>query len=268
MILNIIYAFLTVSVLGTLFGFGLAFASKKLAIKKDERVLAVEDALPSANCGACGFAGCAAYADAIVNAAADITLCAPGGATTQVAIAEIMGLEATGGDSVKMVARVHCFGNDETSKKDFSYDGILDCNAAAILFQGDKSCKYGCLALGSCITVCPVDAITKGEDGRINVDKEVCIGCEKCVTVCPTGVMKMIPYDADYFIACNSNDKGAAVKRACTVGCIGCKICERKFPEAGYTVKNFLSEIDYTIEPEGRDKAAEACPTSCIRIAD
>ena len=268
MILNIVYAFLTVSVLGTIFGLGLAYASKRLAIKKDERVVAVESALPGANCGACGFAGCAAYADAIVTESAEITMCSPGGAETQKAIAEIMGLEAEGGSSEKMVARVHCYGNKETTKSDFSYDGITDCNAAAIMFSGDKSCKYGCLGLGSCITVCPVDAITKRADGRIFVDKDICIGCGKCVTVCPTGVMKMIPYSADYYIACNSQDKGAAVKKACTVGCIGCKICERKFPEAGFTVTNFLSEIDYSIEPKDREGAAEACPTSCIRIAD
>lgn len=268
MIINIIYAFLTVTILGGVLGLGLAFASKKLAVKKDERVLVVEEILPGANCGACGFAGCAAYAEAIVTAEADITLCAPGGGEVSAKIAEVMGVSNDGGASKKMVARVHCYGNNDTTKKDFTYDGIEDCNAAHIMYQGDKSCKYGCLGLGSCITVCPVDAITKREDGRIYVDKDICIGCQKCVTVCPTGVMKMIPYDAEYYIACNSKDRGAAVKRACSVGCIGCKICEKKFPEAGFTVTNFLSEIDYAIDAAGQNEAAEACPVSCIRMTD
>lgn len=268
MMMNIVFAFLTVALLGGALGLGLAFASKKLAVHKDERILQVEEALPGANCGACGFAGCAAYAEAIVTSEADITLCSPGGPDTSKAISQIMGIEAVGGQSGKMVARVHCYGNSETTKEEFSYQGVSDCNAAVSMFGGPLSCKYGCLGLGSCIAVCPVDAISKREDGRIYVDKEVCIGCRKCVTVCPTGVMKMIPYDAEYYIACNSNDKGAAVKKACSVGCIGCKICEKKFPGAGFTITNFLSEIDYSIDAEGQAEAAGACPPSCIRPTD
>jgi Na+-translocating ferredoxin:NAD+ oxidoreductase RNF subunit RnfB len=268
MILNILYAFLTVAVLGGVLGIGLAYASKKLAVKKDERIAQVEEVLPGANCGACGYAGCAAYAEAVALSHEDITLCSPGGAKVSKIISEIMGVEDAGGSDKKMVARVHCYGNDETTKKDFEYQGVEDCNAAHSMFGGDKSCKYGCLALGSCIRVCPVDAITKREDGRIYVDRDICISCEKCVAVCPTGVMKMIPYDAQYYIACNSNDKGAATKKVCSVGCIGCKICERKFPGAGFTVTNFLSYIDYDIDAVDQDKASAACPTACIRPID
>ena len=224
--------------------------------------------LPGANCGACGYAGCASYAEAIVLEDADIKLCVPGGADVAKKIAEIMNVSFDIGENTKMVARVHCYGNSETTKKDFIYDGMESCNAAYMMYQGDNGCKYSCLGLGSCITVCPVDAITKREDGRIYVDKDVCIGCEKCVSVCPTGAMKMIPYDAAYYIACNSKDKGAAVRKVCSVGCIGCKICEKKFPDAGFTIKNFLSEIDYSIEVNGQDEAAKACPVSCIRITD
>ena len=263
MIMNILYAFFAVAFLGGALGLGLAFAAKKLAIEKDERIIAVEAALPGANCGACGFAGCAAYAEAIVMEGAAIGLCPPGGQESANAVSEIMGVSSDF-SATKMVAKVHCYGNNEVSSKDFTYRGITDCNSAHILFQGDKSCKFGCLALGSCIKVCPVNAITKNEKGMIEVDKEVCISCGKCVTICPTGVMKMIPYDADYFIACNSKDKGAVVKKSCKVGCIGCKICEKKFPEAGFIVTDFLSEIDYTHKGIDRDGAAEACPVHCI----
>ncbi len=263
MIINILYAFLSVTVLGALLGTGLAFAAKKLAVKKDERVTSVEDALPGINCGACGYAGCSAYAEAIVLEGAEIGLCPPGGAASASAISDIMGVEVEISD-VKLVARVHCNGNRERSVYSFDYRGVSDCNAAVLLHKGDKQCKYGCLGLGSCISVCPVDAITKTEDGRVAVNRELCIGCRKCVAICPTGVMKMIPYDADYFVACNSLDKGAAVKKACKVGCIGCKICERKFPESGFKVTNFLSQLEYSLEGVDRDKAAEACPTNSI----
>jgi len=263
MAVQILYAFLAVALLGGLLGAGLAYAAKRLAVEKDERIVQVEEALPGANCGACGYAGCTAYAEAIVTEGAPLNLCTPGGAETAEAVAEIMGQKVEV-SSVKMVAKVHCFGNEETSTKDFNYQGIEDCNAAYIYFQGDKTCKYGCLALGSCIAVCPVDAISKGADNRIYVDKEKCIGCEKCVDVCPTGVMKMIPYEADYFVACSSLDRGAQVRKYCTVGCIGCRICERKFSDSGFEVHDNLSYTLYDKEYSERKGAEEACPTKCI----
>lgn len=259
----ILFAFLTVTLLGLLLGAGLAFAAKKLAIKKDERVILVEEALPGVNCGACGFAGCAAYAEAIVLEGAEIGLCPPGGKDSADKVSSIMGVQASF-SAERMVAKVHCNGNRERSTYSFDYRGIDDCNGASILFQGDKDCKFGCLGLGSCIKVCPADAISKTDDGRVWVDKDLCIGCKKCVDVCPTGVMKMIPYDADYYVSCNSHDKGAQVKKICSVGCIGCKICEKKFPEAGFIVEDFLSHVDYSTPGIDRAGAAEACPTHSI----
>lgn len=262
LILKILYAFLSVGILGGLLGLALAVASKFFAVTKDERIAQVEEALPGANCGACGYAGCAAYAEAIVADEAPLTLCGPGGAEATKAIGSIMGQEvdASGG---RMVAQVHCRGTRETSSYLYDYKGIEDCNALHALFQGDKECKFGCLGLGSCIKVCPADAISRDTKGRIVVDPEKCISCEKCVEVCPTGVMKMIPADADYIVACNSTDKGAAVRKYCTVGCIGCKMCEKKSPEGGFVVEQFLASIDYSKHGE-RETAAGACPPKCI----
>jgi len=263
MFINIISAFVSVAVLGGILGVGLAFAAKKLAVKKDERVLTVEESLPGINCGACGYAGCSAYAEAIVVENAVIDLCSPGGKETAENISKIMGIEVEFSEN-KLVAKVHCNGNREHTVYSYSYKGIEDCNAAVILFKGDKACKYGCLGLGSCIKVCPVDAIKKTADGRVEVDKEICISCKKCVAICPTAVMQMIPYDADYFVACNSKDKGGIVRKSCKVGCIGCKICEKKFPEAGFNVNNFLSVVNYDSVGVDREGAAEACPTNSI----
>ena len=125
----------------------------------------------------------------------------------------------------------------------------------------------GCLGKESCIRVCPVDAIGHDESGLVWVDKDKCISCGKCIDVCPTGVMKFIPYNADYLIGCNSTDKGPVVKKYCSVGCIGCKICEKKTPEGGFVVEDFLARIDYGstgAQAEQREAAAEACPTKCI----
>lgn len=263
MIINIISAFLSVAILGGLLGIGLAFASKKLAVNKDVRVANVEESLPGINCGACGYAGCSAYAEAIVIEKAEIGLCPPGGKESAEKISKIMGMEIEFNEN-RLVAKVHCNGNREHSAYDFAYRGLEDCNSAVLLFKGDKSCKYGCLGLGSCIKVCPVDAISKTADGRVEVNKEVCISCRKCVEICPTGVMQMIPYHADYYVACNSKDKGAVVRKVCKVGCIGCKICEKKYPEAGFDVNNFLSVVNYNSKGIDRQGAAKACPTNSI----
>ncbi len=132
------------------------------------------------------------------------------------------------------------------------------------MFQGEKVCKYGCLGYGSCIDVCPVDAIDYDEEGLVWVDKDKCIACGKCIDVCPTGVIKMIPYSADYIVACNSNDKGAVARKACKVGCIGCKMCDKQSPEGGYVIENFLASIDYSKDGD-RAAGAEKCPAKCIK---
>ena len=261
-VLNILYAFISIGILGGLFGVGLAVASRVLAVKKDERIGQVEALLPGANCGACGFAGCAAYAEAIVTQDAELTRCPPGGPETAKKLGEFMGVavEMTG---EKMVAQVFCRGTRDTSATDFEYRGLEDCNALYASFKGDKVCAFGCLGLGSCIKVCPSDAIFRHSSGYIYVDKDRCISCGKCLDVCPSGVMKWIPYAADTLVACNSTDKGALVRKYCTVGCIGCSICEKKSPEGGFVVENFLASIDYN-KNGSREEAAKACPPKCI----
>ncbi len=261
-LIKVLYAFISVAALGGVLGVGLAIASRVLAVKKDARIEKVEAALPGLNCGACGYAGCSSYAEAIVEEEAPLTQCTPGGADVAKALAEIMGQEVAV-SSEKKVAQVHCRGTHETSSYMFEYRGIQDCNALHLYFNGDKECKYGCLGLGSCIQVCPVEAIDYDDQGCVWIDRDKCISCGKCIDVCPTGVIKWVPYEADYIVACNSNDKGGRVKKYCSVGCIGCKICEKKSPEGGFVVENFLSTIDFSAQGD-RNEAAKACPTNCI----
>lgn len=261
-LIKILFSFISVTLIGGVLGIGLAIAARILAVTKDEKVSKVEEILPGANCGACGFPGCSGYAEGIVNEEADITLCSPGGPEVLKKIADLMGMEAEAAGE-KMVAQVHCRGNRDTSTYAFNYLGLNDCNAMQSMYNGDKDCKYGCLAGGSCIKVCPVDAISRDKSNRIWVDKDLCISCEKCVTVCPTAVMKMIPYSADVIVACNSLDKGGKVKKYCSVGCIGCKICEKKSVEGGFLVENFLATIDYDKDGD-RIAALQACPAKCI----
>jgi Na+-translocating ferredoxin:NAD+ oxidoreductase RNF subunit RnfB len=260
---RILYAFASVSGLGILFGVGLAVASRALAVKKNELLASLEEALPGLNCGACGYAGCAVYAEAIAHEEeSSLHLCGPGGEDAANAVADIMGVEIAF-TRQKMVAQVHCRGGSSTAKYSFEYNGVRDCNALYAMYGGNKVCKFGCLALGSCIRVCPVDAISYDEDGLVWVDKDLCVTCDKCIDICPTRVMEYIPYDADYLVACNSTDRGRDVKNCCSVGCIGCKICEKKSPEGGFKVDNFLARIDFKTTGV-REPAASACPPKCI----
>jgi Na+-translocating ferredoxin:NAD+ oxidoreductase subunit B len=260
--LKILWAFLSVGLLGALLGVGLYVASKFFYVKKDERIARVEGALPGLNCGACGFAGCESYAEAIISTDVALDLCKPGGPDALTELGQIMG-KAVEISGEKLVAQVHCRGGEDTAEYVFKYEGIADCNAATLLYGGAKKCPHGCLGLGSCIKVCPVDAIDHDQTGLVWVDRDKCISCGKCVDICPTMVMKMIPYSADALVACNSTDKGGVVRKYCKVGCIGCKKCERSSPEGGFIVEDFLARIDYSQKGE-RDSAVDDCPTTCI----
>jgi electron transport complex protein RnfB len=167
---RIAYAVASVAGLGILLGLGLAFASRLLAIRKDERVEAIEKALPGSNCGACGFAGCAAYAAQIVGGEVALDMCTVGGADVAGQIAEIMGSEYEAEEAVKRIPQVHCRGGAAAAERAFEYTGVSDCVALYALFGGNKVCKYGCLGLGSCIEVCPVDAIYYDSDGLVWVN--------------------------------------------------------------------------------------------------
>ncbi len=265
-VLTIVYAFLAVGILGGLFGVGLALASRILAVKKDERVGQVEDILPGVNCGACGYTGCSGYAEAVVSDGADLTLCTPGGPDVSSSLGDFMGVSVDVSAN-KLVAQVFCRGTRDTSTLKYDYSGLADCNAMYASFKGDKECPFGCLGMGSCIKVCPVDAIERHSSGYIFVRKEKCISCGKCIDICPTRVIKWIPYEAEEIVACNSVDKGGLVRKYCSVGCIGCRMCEKKSPEGGFLVENFLATIDYSIKGSRVD-AIKTCPPKCIVRTD
>ncbi len=260
-IFSIFIAIVSVGLLGAFLGAVLSFASEKLKVEEDLRVKQLEGILPQYNCGACGYSGCSGYANAVINDGEPINKCTPGGPDLLTSISDLLGIEA--GNVERMVAQIHCRGGEKITKDQYQYSGISNCNAKYQLYSGDKLCKFGCLGDGSCKDVCPVDAIYYDEENLIWVDKDKCVGCEKCVDICPTNVMKMIPYAADYIVACNSQEKGKAVKSKCSVGCIACSICVRKFPEAGFAVDKNLSSVDYTIKSD-RTPVSAACPVKCI----
>lgn len=260
---QILIAFLSVGLIGAVLGAVLAYASKVFHVAVDPKVEKIAEILPQANCGACGYPGCAGYAEAIVSKGVDINLCSPGGQDVIDKVAEIMGVTASA--SLPMVAYCACNGTIDNAVNRFEYYGPKSCSSAVFVSGGHKACDYGCLGFGDCVEACLFDAMHMGENGLPVVDDEKCVGCGACVKACPKGVMKMMPKGAEVYLACNSKAKGKEVTDACKVGCIGCKICSlpKTTPSGAIKMDGDLPVVNYEIE----DKLTGAkfkCPKSCF----
>lgn len=230
--------------LGALLGLGLAFSNKWLHVRIDPKIVAVNEVLPGTNCGACGFPGCEGAAVAVVKGEATVTVCVAGGQETADDVADVMGVEA--GDVQKVVALVFCRGGEGKGVTKYIYRGVEDCHAAVLVAGGPKACGYACVGYGNCTLVCPYGAIVMGEDKIPVVKPELCTGCGLCVAECPRKVIQLVPDDRRVHIRCSSRDKGPAVKKICTVGCIACKLCEKNCPHTAPRVENFLAVMDYS----------------------
>ena len=258
-------AILSLGGIGLFAAVALGIAAKKFAVEVDARETAILEVLPGANCGACGFPGCAGYAKAVAAGAAAPELCPPGGPETVAKIAKIIGVGAIAVDP--QVAVVICQGDNERATDKYRYLGITDCRAAQKLADGPKTCPGGCLGLGTCAAICPFGAITMTDKNLAVIDRDKCVGCRKCVEPCPRQVIKMTPRAVSVHVLCNSHDKGGVVRKYCQVGCIACQLCKKAAPEA-YVIENFLARVDYrhALKPTaGVEVAIAKCPTHCIR---
>jgi RnfABCDGE-type electron transport complex B subunit len=250
------------AVTGALFGAGLALASHKLAVKVDPRVVKVRDVLPGANCGACGFPGCDGLADAIVLGKSAPDACPVGGAECAEAIASIMGL-AIDLSAERKVAQIKCGGGKDVCQERSVYVGIEDCKAAVLAGDGAKACSFGCLGLGTCVRVCPFDAMKMGEDGLPIVDEDKCTACGKCVAECPRKIIELVGLSKKVHVRCKNTQRGAAARKICKVACIGCQACVRVCPTKAIQVENFLAFIDYDL-CDNCGACVEKCPTKAI----
>ena len=258
---GVIMAAIVVGAIGLLIGLLLGFAAKAFAVPVDEKEIEVREFLPGNNCGGCGYAGCDALAKAIAAGEAPVNACPVGGAAVAEKIGNVMGVAA--GDSVKMVAYVKCSGTCDKAGIKANYYGISDCKrAAAIPGRGDKACSFGCMGFGSCVAACKFDAIHV-EHGVAVVDKEKCKACGKCVAACPKHLIELVPYKAKHIVQCSSKDKGKDVMKACSVGCIGCHLCEKNCPKDAVHVIDNVAYIDQE-KCVGCGICAQKCPKKII----
>jgi Na+-translocating ferredoxin:NAD+ oxidoreductase RNF subunit RnfB len=256
-----ITAVIALAALALLAAFGLAIAARIFAVPHNPKADEIEEALPGANCGACALPGCSELAKRIAEGKADVDACPVGGESVAHAIAAIMGMEFEGGAD-REVALVLCKGSDQVAQKRFFYNGVFDCNSAALVFGGDKACTYGCLGLGTCAGICPFGAIDMLPGGLAKVDPDKCTGCTKCVAACPKEIIKMVPAKRDLHILCSSHDKGGVARKHCKVACIGCMKCVKAAPEGAITMDNFLAVVDYGFEIPA--EVAAECPMDTI----
>ena len=256
--------------LGLLFGLVLAIASKVFYVETDPRLDLLNECLPGANCGGCGYAGCGGYAEAVLKGEAEIGKCASGGNDCAMKMAEIMGVKAE--KMERRVAMVRCSGykavdeegNPIGAKLKGEYEGISDCLAASkVAGRGPSACKFGCLGFGNCVAACQFDAIHI-ENGVAVVDEEKCVGCLACAAACPRQLIVPVSPEQNVLIACASMAKGAATTRACTVGCIGCGKCKKTCQHDAIILEKNLARIDYTKCVNCGD-CAKVCPKGLIK---
>ena len=264
MITAILTALLVVAAVGVIAGILLVLASHFFKVEEDEKVVKVRACLPGANCGACGFAGCDSYAEAVAKGAAEANLCIPGGAAVVSELSGVLGVELSSAE--EKVAFVFCNGDCNSVRYDVVYDGIESCKASKLIYGGPSACKFGCIGCGDCAAVCPADAICI-HDSLAHVNPDKCIGCGKCVKTCPNKVIDMVPKKSKVVVMCSNPEKGAVARKKCKNVCFGCKKCEKTCPSHAITVTNNLARIDYD-KCSGCRECFDACVTKCIKAVD
>jgi len=278
--MEIIIPILTLGALGLLFGVGLAFASKRLAVEIDGRLEKIHGLLPGSNCGACGGAGCFGFAEGLLSGKMSIDACRLSEDKVKEQIARLLGKRLE--KKVKTIAALHCNGGIRVKDR-FRYQGIEECVAANLVLGGQKECIFGCLGFASCAKICPFGAIKMSREGLPVVDKDKCKACNKCVFICPKKLFSLIPVTHNVYVACSSRDPGRQTKAVCPVGCIACGLCQKACPVDAIHVIDGSTAL--TINPErsrGIDNLAvidynkctscgecvKACPVQTIRVRE
>ncbi len=254
-------AVISMAIMGVLFAAGLALAHQKLKLEEDDRIEQVDELLPGADCGACGYAGCEAMARALVDGEVVPQKCPVADDATYQKIADLLNLSSDSSSS-DLVARVLCRGGKEEAKQLAAYRGINTCAAANLVNTGGKACTYGCLGLADCVAACKFDALEMNDNGLPVVNDDNCTGCNACVIACPRDIIELHEREQKLFVWCLSEDDPATSRKSCTVACIGCGICAKLCDGVEMKEPN-LAVVSETNAPDC-DQGVEKCPTDAI----
>lgn len=239
----------------------IAVANKKLYVYEDPRIDQVEDMLPHANCGACGFPGCRPFAEALVSGAVLPGKCSVSSDEGKANIASFLGVAL--GAEEKRVARLACNGGMNVAINQAYYKGVSSCQAATLISGGGKACSWGCLGYGDCEVVCDFDAISMNEFGIPVVDVQKCTACGDCVEACPKGLFSIHPLSHRLWVACKSLEAGDEVLDVCDVGCTACGKCAMDAEDSMITMVKNLPVINYSKE-HNTQAPIQRCPTGAI----
>ncbi|MDD3787629.1 MAG: Fe-S cluster domain-containing protein [Petrimonas sp.] len=259
-------AVVTLGVIGAASAAILYLIGQKFKVVEDPRIEQVQEALPAANCGGCGYPGCGGFAAALVKSdTMDGFYCPVGGQATMDKVAEILG--RTAAVSAKKIAVVRCNGTCEHRPRVNYYDGASNCAIASSLYGGDTGCSFGCLGLGDCVESCTFDAIHINPETMLpEVVEDKCTACGACVKACPKDLIelrKQGPKSRRIYVSCMNKDKGGVARKSCDVACIGCSKCFQVCPFEAITMENNLAYID---DDKCRlcRKCVPVCPTNSI----
>jgi Na+-translocating ferredoxin:NAD+ oxidoreductase RNF subunit RnfB len=247
---------------GLTFGVLIALANKKLKVWEDPRIDQIVDILPGANCGACGLAGCRAFAEGVVEGVIAPAGCTVMGEAEREDLAEFLGVDA--GEASKVVARLLCAGGTDVAPRKARYHGLASCGAAVSVSGGGKGCAWGCVGFADCQVACDFDAIlmTANELPLVDVDK--CTACGDCVVACPLDLFVLMPLDHNLIVQCKNLLDGDAAEAVCAVACTACGRCVQDAAPGLIEIDQGLAVVDYEKIETQNPEAVSRCPTNSI----
>ena len=247
---------------GLTFGILIAVANRKLFVWEDPRIDAVTELLPGTNCGACGFAGCRAFAEGLIGGEAPPATCTVMGPDDVTDVAGYLGVDV--GEATQRVARLLCAGGCDVAVQQADYRGLQTCGAAAAVASGGKGCTWGCTGLADCRDVCDQQAIYMNEYDIPVVIPERCTACNDCVEVCPKDLFTLMPMDHKLLVQCKSLLEGDEAEALCSVACNACGRCALDAAPGVVEMVNGLAVVDYEKNDKAGPEAIVRCPTGAI----
>ena len=259
-------AIILISLTGAISAFILYFLSKKFEVMEDPRIALVLEALPGANCGGCGYPGCAGFADACTKASSlDGLSCPVGKVGVMNSIAAILGQTAS--ENISKIAVVRCNGSCDARSRTNIYDSAKTCAIASSLYCGETGCPYGCYGWGDCVKACKFDAIhINPTTGLAEVSEDKCTACCSCVKACPKNIIEMRNKGLKsrrIYVSCVNKDKGGVARKACGSACIGCNKCMKECTFDAISITHHVAYID-DAKCSLCGKCISVCPTGSI----